>query len=350
VSFSGSLEGVVRANMWLRTASRVIVRIASFRAQAFHELERLARAIPWDRYVTAGNPVRFRITSRKSRLYHTGAIAERLTDAIAHRLGSAPAVESSGTDEDEGVVSPAQLFVVRVVHDAFVVSADSSGVLLHQRGYRQAIAKAPLRETLAAAMLIGSEWPGTMPLVDPMCGSGTIPIEAALIARRIAPGLKRSFAFEHWPEFGDGILDRVRDEALSAGLPRCPAPIQGSDRNAGAITASRANATRAGVDEDIEFFVRSLSAMEVRESAPGYVATNPPYGVRVGEAMKLRDLYARFGQVLRRSCPGWHLSMLAANARLAGELRLELDARLQTQNGGIPVKLLVGKVPGPSFR
>jgi putative N6-adenine-specific DNA methylase len=150
VSFRGTIETIGRANLWLRTASRVIVRVAAFKAQAFHELERLARAIPWEQYVEKSNPVRFRVTSRKSRLYHTGAIEQRLSEAIEHRLGGGVSVQATGSEDDEeGATSDAQLFVIRVFHDGFTVSADSSGALLHQRGYRKAIAKAPLRESPA---------------------------------------------------------------------------------------------------------------------------------------------------------------------------------------------------------
>lgn len=346
VSFRGTLESVGRANLWLRTATRVIVRVAAFRAEAFHELERLARAVPWEGYVSNTGTVRFRITSKKSRLYHTGAIAQRLGEAIQHRLGGGVVVEeASEKDEDDAISNAAQLFIVRVFHDAFTISADSSGSLLHQRGYRQAIAKAPMRETLAAAMLLGSGWTGATPLMDPLCGSGTIPIEGALIARRMAPGLQRGFAFQLWPSFDAVQWETVRSEALSLALPRASVSIRGSDRDAGAVEASGANAERAGVREDIDFSVRPISAMNDCASDSGLIATNPPYGVRVGEAKPLRDLYARLGQVVRSKCPGWRLAILSANAQLERELRLRLDERIRTRNGGIPVRMLVGSIP-----
>jgi putative N6-adenine-specific DNA methylase len=342
VTFRGALETVARANLWLRSASRVVVRVASFRARAFYELERLARAVPWERFVSGGGAVRFRVTSKKSRLYHTGAIEQRLGDAVEHRVGRPVAIESAKeTEDDEDAPGTrAQLFVVRVFHDEFTVSADSSGALLHLRGYRQAVAKAPMRETLAAAMLLASEWDGSVPLVDPMCGSGTIPIEAALIARRIAPGFRRSFAFQEWPSFDAVMWDQLRAEAQSRMLPRSSVSIRGSDRDAGAIEAAEANAERAGVRVDVELSVRSLSAIEECGSATGQFVTNPPYGIRVGEADQLRDLYARLGQVVRAKCPGWGLTLLSANHRLERELRLPLEAQIRTRNGGIPVRVL----------
>ena len=347
-AFRGPMESVWRANLWLRTASRVLVRVASFRAQAFHELERLARAVPWEQYVTSRSAVRFRVTSKKSRLYHTGGIAQRFGEAIAHRLGGGIVVGDSRSDEndEEGADGAAgQLFVIRASHDVFTVSVDSSGALLHQRGYRKAIAKAPLRETLAAALLLASDWNGSTPLIDPFCGSGTIPIEAALIARRIAPGSSRSFAFEAWPSFDGSRWNALRAEAAERVLGSAGVRISGSDRDAGAIQAAESNAERAKVSADLDLSVRAVSAIEDCTGGDGLVATNPPYGVRVGEADRLRDLYAKLGQVLRARCPGWRVALLSANTRLEGELRLPLEERLRTRNGGIPIRLMISTVP-----
>jgi putative N6-adenine-specific DNA methylase len=202
-----------------------------------------------------------------------------------------------------------------------------------------------MRETLAAAMLLGSGWTGASALMDPLCGSGTIPIEGALIARRMAPGLQRGFAFQSWPSFDRARWEGVRSEAMSLALPRAPVEIRGSDRDAGAIEASTSNGERAGVRDDIEFSVRAVSAIDDCPSGAGLVAINPPYGVRVGEAKQLRDLYARLGQVFRSKCPGWRLAILSANAQLERELRLRLDERIRTRNGGIPVRILVGSIP-----
>jgi putative N6-adenine-specific DNA methylase len=346
-AFRGRINDIARANLWLRTASRVVVRVATFRAQAFHELERLGRAITWERYITAGAPVRFRVTTRKSRLYHTSAIEQRLVEAIEHRLGRASVVKAAAGDEgSESTGLDAQLFVVRVVHDIVTVSADTSGDLLHQRGYRQALAKAPMRETLAAAMLLAVGWNGGTPLIDPMCGSGTIPIEAALIARRVAPGLNRSFAFLHWPQLNGAWWAEIRAEARSEMLARSPTRIRGADRDRGAIEAARANAERAGVESDIELSVSPVSALDCETGEFGLVATNPPYGVRVGEAAALRDLYARLGQVLRTRCAAWQLVFLSANPRLDAQLRLPLSELARTRNGGIPVRILRGQVTG----
>lgn len=346
VAWTGSLESVATANLWLRTASRVIVRAAAFRARTFFELERHARQIPWSRFIRRGGEITFRVTSKKSKLYHTDAIAQRLTSAAAERAGARVRVEGddAGADETEQrSAAAAQIFVVRVLHDEVTVSADSSGALLHFRGYRQALAKAPMRETLAAAAVLGTGWSGDVPLLDPMCGSGTIPIEAALMARRIAPGLDRPFSFLHWPEYERAAWTRLVSDARERQLARAPARIVGSDRDEGAITAALANAERAGVAADVEFAARALSAMDA-EPGPGVVVSNPPYGVRIGERDRLRNLYAQLGNVLRGKRPGWTLALLSGAAPLERQIGIKFEERFRTKNGGIPVHLVVGTV------
>jgi putative N6-adenine-specific DNA methylase len=355
VAWNGSMDSVARANLWLRTASRVLVRLGEFRARTFWELERHARKLPWERFAAPGTPVRFRVTSRKSRLYHTDAIAQRLAEAVAARAGTTAGDStrdrdpSAGTPDDEDGYdddhASGQLFVVRVVRDICTVSADASGALLYRRGYRQAVAKAPLRETIAAAMLLGSEWPGSVPLIDPLCGSGTIPIEAALIARRIAPGLGREFALQKWPDFDASRWERMVAAARENQLSRASAPILGSDRDAGAVESAGANAARAGVAGDIDLQVRPISAAEP-PSGRGWVVTNPPYGVRVGEAGAVRDLYAALGNVLRARFRGWTVALLSPAATLERQLGVALGERFATVNGGIPVRLMTGQVAG----
>lgn len=330
VSFRTAAAGLYGANLRLRTVSRIIVRVAAFRATAFWELEKQAKQIPWEGFVAPGGRVTFGVTARKSRLYHQQAIAQRLADAVAQRV-------SGATESDD---PSAQLFVVRASHDEFTISADSSGALLHQRGYRQAPAKAPLRETLAAAMLLGAGWDGTVALLDPFCGSGTIVIEAALLARRIPPGWNRSFGFEGWPSFDAALWRKIRTEAEVGVLARAPGRIAGSDRDAGAIDAARSNAARAGVDGDVELQQLALSGV-IPPAERGWIITNPPYGVRVGEAARLRDLYARFGQLATTRFSDWSIGMLSADQRLTGHTRLQLEETWRSRTGGIPVRFLI---------
>jgi putative N6-adenine-specific DNA methylase len=346
VAFTGGLDAVCRANLWLRTAGRVIVRIATFRARAFGELERRARAVDWDRVLPPGRAIRLRVTSHKSRLYHTAGIAQRLASAIEAGVPGAIIAASPPNEEEapRAATDGDPLLVVRVMHDICTVSIDSSGALLHRRGYRLETAKAPMRETLAAAMVLGGGWDARTPLLDPMCGAGTIPIEAALIARRIPPGAHRRFAFLDWPDFPGPIWSRALDQARDAVLPAAPCSIHGSDRDAGAIAAATANAARAGVGADIAFAQRALSAVIPPPNA-GWVITNPPYGVRVGDRRLLRDLYAQLGHVLRSRCPGWTLVLMFADARLARHTALDLRPVLSTVNGGIRVTVGRAQLP-----
>ena len=341
VAFTGGHEAVYRANLHLRTASRVIARVAEFGARGFPELVRHGKRLPWERFLNAERPVQLRVTCHKSRLYHSDAVRERVAQGIASRLGVATLNESKAGVADES--GDAQLVIVRMAHDRCLLSADTSGQLLHRRGYREATAKAPVRETLAAALLLAAEWRTESPLVDPFCGSGTVAVEAALLARRIAPGLRRHFAFMTWPDFDEALWKRLHREAEDAILPVVPAAIHGSDRDAGAIESARANATRAGVERDITFERRALSAIEP-PPGPGWICTNPPYGVRVSERAELRNLYAQLGNVLRAKCAGWELAMYTADARLERATRLKVRPVLRTVNGGIPVRVVRGTV------
>ncbi len=347
VSFDGSLNQLRLVNLWSRVASRVLARVDEFHANSFHELERRAKRVGWKRFMTEGQPVRFRVTCRKSRLYHSNAVAERLAAAVNAQFGGSVPVTIAGVetdDDDIDAVSSAQLFVVRLLNDICTISADSSGELLHRRGYRQAVAKAPLRETLAAATLIGSGWDRESPLVDPMCGSGTIPIEAALMARRMAPGVGRQFAFERWPSHDAESWERTIDRARESALPAAGIPIFGSDRDEGAIAASVSNAVRAGVGADIEFVASPISDAPIASQA-GWIVTNPPYGLRLGESGSLRNLYSQLGKVARGQAPGYRLAVLSADKALDAQLRLEMNEVFRTKNGGIPVRLIVGAVP-----
>jgi putative N6-adenine-specific DNA methylase len=211
------------------------------------------------------------------------------------------------------------------------------------RGYRLATAKAPLRETLAAALLMASEWDTSAPLLDPMCGAGTIAIEGALMARRIAPGARRRFAFMDWPDFDEALWKRLLEEERARSLRGTRAPIQASDRDAGAIAAALANAERAGVSSDVAFANVPLSAIDPPPSR-GWLVSNPPYGIRVGERDRLRNLYAQLGNVARRKCPGWTMALLSADAQLERQVGVSFEVLARTTNGGVRVRVVRGVV------
>ena len=342
VEFGASSPQLALALLWLRTANRVTVRIATFHAHSFGELERHATRIAWEDVLAPGGAVHFRVTSKKSRLYHQDAIAERLERAAVARVDGVRAIRApSAAEEMEGDVTripPVQRVIVRAMRDEFTLSADAAGALLYLRGWRQAVAKAPLRETMAAAMLIASGWENTVPLIDPFCGSGTIAIEAALISRRSAPGLARRFAVEAWPGLPAGLLETTRAAAAAERRPAA-APILGRDRDAGAIRAAMDNAERAGVSADVCFERATISALEPA-APPGWVVTNPPYGARIGDRTALRDLYAVFGRVMRERRPDWGLAMLSADRMLDGQLGIRMEEVMRTVHGGLPVRLL----------
>ncbi len=355
VVFDATTRQLYAANLWCRTAGKVTVRLGQFRAAGWPELEAGLRHLPWETILRPETPVRLRITSHASGLYHEDAIADRVFPTLDRLIGGIHRASDVHDDQD------VQEFVIRFARDTVTIAADASGVLLHRRGYRQAVAKAPLRETLAAAMLMGMGWDGSVPLIDPCCGSGTIAIEGAMIARRIAPGLHRPFAFERWPTYEGGTMASVRGEAKAKILAESPVPILASDRDAGAIEAARTNAERAGVADDVTITRQAVSAVTPPagwQGAPGLLLTNPPYGVRIGQRPErgpagaapgdadLRDLYAVLGRVARASLPGWTVAWLGADAALDRQLGFNEREVWRTNNGGIPVRLLAAEVKG----
>lgn len=352
VEFTAAANEAAGALVQLRTAHRITLRLAEFGAKSFAELERHAGKVDWPRVVAGGAAVHFRVSSRKSRLYHQDAIAERLERAVTGAVASVNPVRSAeaAAELESDVTRPPELqrFVVRVHRDKFTISADASGALLHRRGWRQDVAKAPLRETLAAAVLLGAKWHGSVALHDPFCGSGTIVIEAAQQARRMAPGRSRRFAMENWPMTGATLLDAARARARDAELPATGIAITGSDRDAGAVRAAMANAERAEVAADVSFMRATVSELGADDGL-GMMITNPPYGVRVGERNALRDLYATLGRILEERRPRWGLALLSASPMLDAQLGMSLAEVWRTTNGGIPVRLMAtGRESSPA--
>jgi putative N6-adenine-specific DNA methylase len=338
VPFQGGQSEIYRANLYLRTPTRILVRLGQFYAAAFSELRKKAGRLEWERFLQPGTPVALRVTAHKSRLYHSDAVAERVAGALGDRLGQPSPLERYDENAEGG---PAQLIIVRLVRDLCTISLDSSGSSLHRRGYRQATAKAPLRENLAAGMLLASGWDRTSPLLDPFCGSGTIPIEAALLSRSMVPGRQRRFAFMEWAGFQAGLWEEILQQADEQ-VQETITSISASDRDQGAVQAAQANAARAGVSGDIRFFQQSIS--EIEPQGTGWVVTNPPYGKRVASSKDLRNLYARFGDVLRARCPDWKVAVLSSDDRLLNATGLKFDRKISMVNGGVNVRLALGRV------
>lgn len=334
VEFSGFLTHLYRVNLWSRTASRILVRLGEFDAKTFPELKRKAADRPWEKFLQPGSAIQVRATCHKSKLYHSDAVAERVTEAIQDQIG-----------EPSNLQPPTSNFqiVARLDHDHCTLSLDSSGAHLHQRGYRLATAKAPLRETLAAALLLHAGYDPTQPLLDPFCGSGTFAIEAALIARNCAPGLQRRFAFIDWINFDEGEWLGLLNKARAASRETAPAPILASDRDAGAVAATADNAARAGVLNAIQITPGSVSAIQP-PAGPGLVIANLPYGQRLGDDTSngVRNVYAQFGNSLREKCADWRVGFLAGNLALVKQTRLAVGEPLWIDNGGLKVPFVVG--------
>ncbi|MDH3707276.1 MAG: RNA methyltransferase [Acidimicrobiia bacterium] len=302
-----------------RLATRVLLRLDRFDADSFPALERGIARIDWAPFFDRQRVV-VRASSTRSALYHTDAIAERVAGVV---------------DRPDGPID--QRVHVRVHGDRVTVSLDTSGAALHHRGWRDQGAKAPLRPTMAAALLVLAGYDGSAPLIDPFCGSGTIAIEAARLGRDLPPSVDRGFAFEHWPSFEPGTWASV----AAARSPRDAHTVHAADRDAGAVAIAAANADRAGVE--LEVAQRSVSETTNPGATTGWLVTNPPYGRRIAGGDR-RDLFARLGQVARRELPGWQVALLAPDPAVVGHSGLALESRLRLDNGGIAVHLLVGRV------
>lgn len=335
VEASGPVRDLYRANYLLRTGSRILLRLASFRAENFSDLSKSAGVIPWVHYISPDSSLDIRSTSHSSKLYHTGAISDVVGKAIRKLIPLAQGVEESlESESEEEEHGDKQLVIVRITNNVCEVSIDTSGPLLSKRGYRLQTAKAPMRESIAAALIRASGWNGETTFIDPLCGSGTFPIEAALIATGRAAGEQREFQFKRWPTFNKGAFASVVGEAKTKIKSGEGLRILAADRDAGAIEAARANAERAGVSSLIEFEVRAVSATPHLEEK-GTVITNPPYGLRVGEERDLRDLYAYLGQKLPLKLPHFDMWLLTGNPRLVTTAPFESTHQLL--HGGLRV-------------
>ncbi|MGX9963799.1 THUMP domain-containing class I SAM-dependent RNA methyltransferase [Roseomonas sp. F4] len=324
VVVTGGWPEVWRANLWIRGAGRVLARVDSFRVVHLAQLDEKARRVDWASVLRADVPFRVEATCAASRIYHSGAAAQRIETAIRETLGAKQA--------EDGV-----LVMVRIENDQCTISVDTSGEPLHKRGYKQAVNPAPMRETMASLFLRQCGFEGTEPMLDPMCGAGTFVIEAAEIAARLNPGRSRDFAFQRLASFDDAAWQQMR-AVKSARVPvaRC----QGSDRDAGAIEMSRANAERAGVTDFTDFRQAPISDITPPEGPPGLVIVNPPYGGRLGEGKDPSRLYAAFGQIMMTRFKGWRVGLVTSESRLAQATRLPfLPPTAPVPHGGLRVTL-----------
>jgi putative N6-adenine-specific DNA methylase len=322
------------ANLRLRTASRVWLRLGRFPAADAGALTKGLAGLPMGPVWDGRTAPRLSVVLHRARFKGPDAVL-----AAAARAWGLPSVERAGPLDEES--SEGLTLLVRVEGDTCTVSADTSGEPMHRRGYRQEVSRAPLRETLAAGILVLAGYDGVEPLVDPMCGSGTFLIEGAWMSQRRAPGLQRAFAFERFPGFdaADWGARKTRVEAEALPAPR--SALRGHDINAGSLGTARRNARRAGVTLTLERQdVRTLAAPA--GLGPGLVVVNPPYGKRVGEAEDLPGLYRAMGATFRRAFKGWRAAvLLPEDPGLLRALNLPEERNLPVRNGGLRCRLLL---------
>lgn len=325
VAFDGGWSDVWRANLLVRGASRILARLGSFPVFHLAQLDKRARRFPWGDVLRPDVPVRVDVTCRNSKIYHAKAVSQRVERAISEAFG-AP------------IARDAELKVrVRIDDNVCTFSIDTSGELLHRRGFKEAVAKAPMRESLAALFLRECGYRGEEPVLDPMCGSGTFLIEAAEIAQGLAPGRRRSFAFAQLASFDADAWSRMRGAHAASATDLC---FFGSDRNPGAVEASRTNARRAGVDGVCAFEQRDASDAMPPDGPPGLVIVNPPYGDRIGSKKALYPVYDAFGKAMMQHFSGWRVGVITSDPVLAKAARLPFGKPGPiVDHGGIKIRL-----------
>ncbi|MDA7427863.1 class I SAM-dependent RNA methyltransferase [Primorskyibacter aestuariivivens] len=331
VTVQGGWRDVWRANLELRGAGRVSAGLGGFRAMHLAQLDKRARKFPWGDVLRHDVPVKVEATCRKSRIYHDKAAAQRIETALSEAAGIPVSKDAAIT------------LRCRIEDDLCSFSIDTSGALLHKRGHKEAVGKAPMRETLASLFLRQCGYTGTEPVIDPMCGSGTFVIEAAEMALGLKPGRSRSFAFEQLVSF-----DAEAWEAMKATQPPrdCVFTFRGSDRDAGAVAMSRQNADRAGVSSVTEFAHHAVSDLQRPDGPPGLVIVNPPYGGRIGNKKLLYALHASLGQVMKERFAGWRMGIITNEAGLARATGLDLQTGPPVAHGGLKVRLFQARIPG----
>lgn len=327
VLFAGDEEAICRANLHLRTAERILIRVGSFPATTFEELFQGTKNLPWESYIPANGKFWVaKAASVKSKLFSPSDIQSIMKKAIVERLKG---VYHVGWFAEDGDSFPLRVFLMK---DMVTVGLDTTGDSLHKRGYRKLIAKAPIAENLAAALIMLTPWNRDRILVDPFCGSGTFPIEAAMMAANMAPGLSRNFLAENWENL---ISDKVWQDAFTEAEDlvdlSVDTDIQGYDIDEEMVSISRANAKRAGVDQLIHFQKRPVSALS-HPKKYGFLITNPPYGERLEEKENLPELYRVLGERYR-GLDSWSMYVISAYEKAESAIGRKADKNRKIYNG-----------------
>ena len=327
VTFLGDEEALCRANIFLRSAERVLIKIGSFHAESFEELFEGTKALPWEEYIPEDG--RFWVTkaaSVKSRLFSPSDIQSVMKKAMVERLKG---IYHVNWFQEDGAEFPIRVFLMK---DQVTVGLDSTGVSLHKRGYRKLVAQAPIAENLAAAMIKLTPWNGERVLVDPFCGSGTIPIEAAMMAANIAPGMERDFTAEDWRHIVDkGRWQDAQEEAEDLVNLEIETDIQGYDIDDHMVEIARENAKRAGVEKLIHFQRRPVSELN-HPKKYGFLITNPPYGERLRDKEEMPGLYRTIGERFRL-LDTWSMYLISAYEGAERDIGRKADRNRKIYNG-----------------
>jgi putative N6-adenine-specific DNA methylase len=335
VAFEGGQALVYQANLWLRTAVRVLQPVLEADVRSTDELYDSVRSVDWSAYMTPDHTLAVDCNVRNSSITHSQYAARRVKDAICdqfrERVGRRPSVDTE---------RPGIGINLHIAHDHAILSLDSSWDSLHKRGYRPVQTRAPLNEALAAGLLLHLGYDGSVPLYDPMCGSGTFAIEGAWIALHRPPGLTRKwFGFYGWLDFDKSLWSAIRDEARRGVRTTLPCPIGGSDVRTDAFEFARGNARTAGVGNLLNFNRQDLKQARPPAGPPGLLISNPPYGERLGEEKELEPLYRSLGDTFAARWPCWKLALFTANDRLARKVGLLARRSTPFFNGSLMCKL-----------
>jgi len=327
VELEGGVEDIAKLNTWLRTAERVLIKMAEFEARSFEELFNQTEAIDWASLIPIDGKMHVVGKSVKSELYSVPDCQSIVKKAIVKSMSKSYGIDQF--DED----GPVYKIEVALLKDVVTLSIDTSGVGLHKRGYRVNAGMAPLKETLAAALVMMSRWKYSQPMIDPFCGSGTILIEAAMFARNMAPGLKRSFVCEEWDGFDAQIFSRVREEAAAKVFKDKTYELYGYDIDGRILNQARSNAKAAGVEDDIKFHQRDIADFTSGfESA--CLVTNPPYGERLSDEEEVRKINEMIGD-LRDEFPHWGINVFTAFGGFERDFGEEANKNRKLFNGRI---------------
>lgn len=330
ITYLGDERAVVKSNLWLRCADRVLIKLGEFNALTFEELFQQTKALPWEEWLPEDAKFTVTGTSVKSKLHSVPDCQGIIKKAIVEKL------KETYHTEWFKETGPEYIIKLTLLKDRATITLDTSGAGLHKRGYRVKDVAAPIKETLAAAMVQLSYWKEGRLLLDPFCGSGTIPIEAALIGKNIAPGLNRKFAAEQWPSIPAGLWKEERKAAFEAIKDDADVRIQASDILPAAVKAARENAMEAGVDDCIDFRIKPLKEVTF-EGDYGIVICNPPYGERIGERDEIRRIYAGLKKLFEGS-PTWSLYLITTDKEFENlTFGRPADRRRKLYNGRLEV-------------